>query len=108
MCTALVQLYWWPSETVGKLILAMKEKKIALHCKKTNKQLTSKWRIQEIREIFGTLVLVRSRKYFQLLCFNPCLLFLSKKHLFTPFFLFLPFYTYLRKIYNHLRQQLKL
>ena len=49
----------------------MKEKKIALHCKKKNKkQLTGKWRIQEIREIFVTLVLVRSRKYFQLFCFN--------------------------------------
>ena len=36
-------------------------KKIALHCKN---QLTAKWSIQEIREIFVTLVLVRSRKYF--------------------------------------------
>ena len=69
----LVQLYWWSSKTVGILILGMKEKKIALHCKKKNKkQLTSKWRIQEIREIFVTLVLVRSRNYFQLFCFNPC------------------------------------
>ena len=52
-------------------------KKIALHCKK-KKQLTGKWRIQEIREIFVTLVLVRSRKYFQLFCFNSCPFFIKE------------------------------
>ena len=70
--TALVQLYWWPSKTVGIRILAMKEKRLPFIVKKKQQQLTSKWRIYEIREIFVTLVLVRSRKYFQLFCFNPC------------------------------------
>ena len=72
--TALVQLFWWSSKTVGILILAMKEKRLpfTLKKKKTTITVTSKWRIQEIREIFVTLVLVRSRKYFQLFCFNPC------------------------------------
>ena len=69
--TALVQLYWWPSKTVGILILAIKEKRLPFTVNK-KKQLTRKWRIQEIREIFVTLVLVRSLKYFQLFCFNPC------------------------------------
>ena len=51
----------------------MKEKRLPFTVKKKKKQLTSKWRIQEIREIFVTLVLlVRSLKYFQLFCFNPC------------------------------------
>ena len=36
-------------------------------------------RIQEIREIFVTLVLVRSRKYFQLFFFNSCPLFLYQR-----------------------------
>ena len=44
------------------ILVAMKlGKKIALHCKN---QLTGKWSIQEIHEIFVTLVLVRSRKHF--------------------------------------------
>ena len=43
------------------ILVPMKEKKIVLHCKN---QLTGKWSIQQIREIFVTLVLVRSRKYF--------------------------------------------
>jgi len=45
----------------------MKQKRLPFTVKK---QLTGKWRIQEIREIFVTLVLVTSRKYFQLFCFN--------------------------------------
>ena len=49
-------------------------KKIALHCKN---QLTDKWSIQEIHEIFVTLVLARSRKYF----FNSCPFFLSENWL---------------------------
>ena len=47
-------------------------KKIALHYKN---QLTGKWSIQEIREIFVTLVLVRSRKYF----FNSCPFFFYQR-----------------------------
>ena len=51
-----VCLYWWPGKTVGILILAMKEKRLHFTVKKT-KQLTGKWRIQEIREIFVPLFL---------------------------------------------------
>ena len=47
-------------------------KKIALHCKN---QSTGKWSIQEIREIFVALLLVRSRKYF----FNSCPFFFIKE-----------------------------
>ena len=46
-------------------------KRIALHCKN---QLTGKWSIYEIREIFVTLVLVMSRKYF----FNSCPFFYQR------------------------------
>ena len=53
------------------ILVAMPGKKIALHCKN---QLTGKWSIQEIREIFVTLVLVRSRKYF----FNSCPFFYQR------------------------------
>ena len=57
----------------------MKEKRLPVT---VNNQLTGKWRIQEIREIFVTLVLVRSSKYFQLFCFNSCpFSFLSKNWL---------------------------
>ena len=42
-------------------------------------QLTEKWRTQEIREIFVTLVLVRSRKYFQSFCFSSCHFFFIKE-----------------------------
>ena len=64
-----------PRKTVG--ILAMKENRLPFTVKK---QLTGKWRIQEIREIFVTLVHVKSRKYFQLLCFlTPVLFFLIKE-----------------------------
>ena len=41
-------------------------KKIALHCKKN--QLTGKWRIQEIREIFGVFLGVAETIVCQLLC----------------------------------------
>ena len=41
----------------------------------------SRWRIQEIRQIFVTPVLVRSRKYFQLFCFNSCPFFFFIKEL---------------------------
>ena len=58
------------------ILVAMPGKKIALHCKN---QVTGKWSIQEIREIFVTLVLVRSRKYFQLFCFNSCPFFFIKE-----------------------------
>ena len=44
-------------------------------------QLTGKWCVQEIARFFFTLVLVRSRKYFQLFCFNSCPFFLSKNWL---------------------------
>ena len=51
----------------------MKEKILPFTVKKKKKkELTSTLGIQEIPEIFVTLVLVRSRKYFQLFCFNPC------------------------------------
>ena len=56
------------------LVAGHEGKKIALHCKN---QLTGKWSIQEIHEIFVTLVLVRSRKYF----FLTPVLFLSKNWL---------------------------
>ena len=62
-----------PRKTVG--ILAMKENRLPFTVKN---QLTGKWRIQEIREIFVTLVLVRSRKYFQLFCFNSCPFFYQR------------------------------
>ena len=52
------------------ILVAMKEKRLPFTVK------TGKWSIQEIREIFVTLVLVRSRKYF----FNSCP-FLSKNWL---------------------------
>ena len=42
-------------------------------------QLTGQGRIQEIREIFVTLVLLRSLKYFQLFCFNSCPFFFIKE-----------------------------
>ena len=51
----------------------MKEKRLPF-----KNQLTGKWRIQEIREIFVSLVLVRSRKYFQLFCFNSCPFFYQR------------------------------
>ena len=64
-----------PRKTVG--ILAMKENRLPFTVKN---QLTGKWRIQEIREIFVTLVHVKSRKYFQLLCLlTPVLFFLIKE-----------------------------
>ena len=49
-------IYWRPRKTVG--ILVMKENRLPLTVKN---QLTGKWRIQEIREIFVTLVPVGSR-----------------------------------------------
>ena len=46
---------------------------------KKKKQLTGKsWRIQEIREIFVTLVHVGSRKHLQLFCFYPCPFFFKE------------------------------
>ena len=70
-------IYWRPRKTVG--ILAMKENRLPFTVKN---QLTGKWRIQEIREIFVTLVHVGSREYLQSFCFNPCpFFFLLKKWL---------------------------
>ena len=48
------------------ILVAMKEERLPF---------TGKWNIQEIREIFVTLVLVRSRKYF----FNSCPFFFIKE-----------------------------
>ena len=48
------------------ILVAMKEERLPL---------TGKWSIQEIRAIFVTLVLVRSRKYF----FNSCPFFFIKE-----------------------------
>ena len=76
--TVSVQLYWRPRKTVGILILAMKEKRLPFTVHVIN-QLTAKWRIQEIREIFVTFFHVGSRKYFQLFCFNSCPFFLLLK-----------------------------
>ena len=67
-------IYWRPRKTV--VILAMKENRLPFTVKN---QLTRKWRIQEICEIFVTLVHLMSRRYFQSqFCFNFCPFLLKK------------------------------
>ena len=62
-------------KTVVILILAIKEKRLPFTVKKT---INWKMAHSKIREIFVTLILVRSRKYFQLFCFNSCPFFYQR------------------------------